>query len=616
VFDDPHLLRERARAAVEQGDYADAILSLLAAAGHTYWAEHDYATILKPLEQAFLKTDQPRSALTVLAYLASNDSSAMARATGLLPRVPPAERAPVLASQGRMADAAREMEEAGQIAAAAVYREKAKDWTAARTLWSRLASRMAVAIEGGEDAYVTALVRFDLARCARLCGDAAQAREAIVASVRLLEEAADHFESIGRRERAFDCFQVLVQIGREGGAFEDVLEGFVNSIRILREDHLKSDFPLELFEDAIAAATARGEVRAAATFARQASEYARSVGLTLASTGYALRQAELWRAVAKAQAGLGAPAEVAENALLAAVVAFGEIGQYGKVGAIYRELAGLDLELSRREHYARAAKRYRGVQDEPLEAATAAARPQRRDASQTEVWHVDVLEWERRGDAVPACADVLFDRRWADLIRRKAMLARLAAIELEGMAPDGAAGGRIRLAEELGQVQLYNVLSPLEKLFEDPDRGVKVAVLQALQTLSFKRSFVTVQTALRSRDPVIVESAARVVESLTFPHAVDPLSRIFRESPQPSVRVAAIRALARIDTADAGAVVLGAIEHGAPADRLAALAALREGGRGSALQDLARAAMSRVTGDLREALRESLAGGGRGGLEG
>ena len=561
MFDDPHLLRERARAAAEQGEYEDAILSLLAAAGHTYWAEHDYATILRPLEQAFTKCNKPRSALTVLAYLASNDPAAMSRADALLPRVPLAERAPVLASQGRMADAAREMEDAGQIAAAAVYREKAKDWSAARTLWSRLASRMAVAIEGGEDAYVTALVRFDLARCARLCGDAAQAREAIVASVRLLEEAADHFESIGRRERAFDCFQVLIQIGREGGAFEDVLEGFVNSIRILREDHLKYDFALELFEDAIAAATARGEARAAATLARQASEYARSVGLALASTGYALRQADLWRAVAKAQAGLGAPAEVAENALLAAVVAFAEIGQFEKVGALYRELAALGLEPSRKEHYARAAKRYDGVPNEPIEAATA-ARPPRRDTSQTEVWHVDVLEWERRGDAVPACADVLFDRRWADLIRRKAMLARLAAIELEGMPPEEAAGARIRLAEELGQVQLYAVLSPLEKLFGDPDRGVKVAVLQALQTLSFKRSFVTVQGALRDRDPVIVESAARVVESLTFPHAVDPLSRIFRESPQPSVRAAAIRALARVDTPEAAEQsCFGAIEH-------------------------------------------------------
>ena len=101
--------------------------------------------------------------------------------------------------------------------------------------------------------------------------------------MRLLEEAADHFESVGQRERAFDCFQVLVQIGRESKMFEDVLEGFVNCIRILREDHLKY-FALQYFEDALTSARERGELSAAATLAREASEYARSLGLVSACT--------------------------------------------------------------------------------------------------------------------------------------------------------------------------------------------------------------------------------------------------------------------------------------------------------------------------------------------
>ena len=41
---------------------------------------------------------------------------------------------------------------------------------------------------------------FDLARCAKKCGDSRQAREANVAAVRLLEEAADYFESVGQQE--------------------------------------------------------------------------------------------------------------------------------------------------------------------------------------------------------------------------------------------------------------------------------------------------------------------------------------------------------------------------------------------------------------------------------
>src|SRR6185503_12056954 len=337
------------------------------------------------------------------------------------PGVPAVDRARTLAATGDMAGAAREMENAGLVAAAAIYREKADDWRGARALWSRLAQ----VVGGGADAYNGALVHFNLARCAKKCGDARQAREANVSAVRLLEEAADYFESVGQRERAFDCFQVLVQVGRESGMFEDVLEGFVNCIRILREDHLKY-FALQYFEDALGAAKERQEFSAAATIAREVADYARALGMGPTSAHYVLQQAELWREVAKLQKERGAPPEIAENALLAAILAFGEVGQYSRVGKLYEELATMELEPARTKHYARAAKRYEGVRDEPLDAAPLPMHL-RQENQFPDVWHVDLLEWEQQGSAAEACADVLLDRHWPDIIRRKAMLARLTA---------------------------------------------------------------------------------------------------------------------------------------------------------------------------------------------
>jgi hypothetical protein len=607
VLDDLYVLRDRARAAASRGDLETAVTALLAAAGQTHVAEHDYVAILKPLEEVLAARGEARAALTVIGYLASNDPGAWRRAAPLLERVPPVDRARVLATQGQMAQAAREMENAGLVAAAAICRERAKEWPAARALWSRLAH----VTERGDDAYVAALVRFNLARCARQCSDAAQAREALVASVRLLEEAADHFETIGQRERAFDCFQVLVQIGRESGAFEDVLEGFVNCIRILREDHLKY-FALEYFEESIAAAAERGETSAAATLAREAADYARSLGLASAASGYTVRQAELWRGVAKQHLERGAPPEIAENALLAAILAFGEVGQYVRVGELYRELAGLDLEASRREHYGRAAGRYAEVKDEPLETASALSHPLRQDTHFTEVWHVDVVEWEQRGSAAEACADVLLDKRWPDLIRRKAMLARLTALPIEAAEDDASAAttnARVRLADQLGQLQLYAVLAPLRKLFERPERRVRVAVLQAMQTLFFKHTFVTVRAGLRDPDPAVVEQATKAVEALYFQHAVDPLARIVRESSEQSVRAAAFRAMARIDSVEAAEILVGVLEHGTPADRLAAIAALKNT-RGTKFVELARAALPGAQGQLAHALREVLSARG------
>ncbi len=607
MLDDLYVLRDRARAAASRGDLETALGALLAAASQTHVAEHDYAAVLRPLEDLLARRGDARGALTVLGYLASSDAAAWKRAETLARHAPPVDRARIVAAQGRMAEAAHEMENAGLVAAAAVFREKAKDWIAARALWSRLAH----VTERGDDAYVTALVRFNLARCARQCGDGGQARDAIVASVRLLEEAADHFESVGQRERAFDCFQVLVQIGRESGAFEDVLEGFVNCIRILREDHLKY-FALEYFEESIAAATERGETSAAATLAREAAEYARSLGLGAAAAGYGVRQAELWRAVARQHQSRGVPPEIAENALLAAILAFGDVGQYARVGELYSELERLELEPGRREHYGRAAARYRDVRDEPLETSSSLQHPLRQDSHFTEVWHVDVLEWEQRGSAAEACADVLLDKRWPDLIRRKAMLARLTALQVEAAPEDGngaAVVSRVRLAELLAQLQLYAVLSPLEKLFQRPERRVKIAVLQAMQTLFFKRSFVTVRVGLRDPDPTVVEQACRAVEALYFQHAVDPLGRILRESPEPAPRASALRAMARIDTLEAAEILLGVLEHGAPADRLAAVAALKNA-RGVRFTELARAALPTAHGAFQASLREVLAARG------
>jgi len=602
MLDDLYHLRERARAALNRGDLDDAANSLVAAAAQTHVAEHDYVSVLRPLVEVLTRRNDPRSALTVLWYMAFSDEAGWKRAEAMVPSVPSVDRARTFAATGNMASAAREMENAGLVAAAAIYREKAEDWRGARALWSRLAQ----VVGSGADAYNGALVQFNLARCAKHCGDARQAREATVAAVRLLEEAADYFESVGQRERAFDCFQVLVQIGRESGMFEDVLEGFVNCIRILREDHLKY-FALQYFEDALQAAKERGELSAAATLAREAADYARVLGMASASAHYVVVQAELWRDVAKQHLARGAPPEIAENAILAAILAFGEVGHYARVGGLYQDLAQMDLEEQRRAHYARAAKRYDRVRDEPIDTAPLPSHL-RQDNHFPDVWHVDLIEWEQQGSAAEACADVLLDKRWPDLIRRKAMLARLTAFAVESRPEDGsgpATSARVRLADQLAQLQLYAVLSPLERLFTRNERPVKVGVLAAMQQLFFKRSFVTVRAGLRDQDPAVVEQAAKAVESLYFQHAFDPLSRIVRESSQPQVRASALRALARVDTMEAAEFLLGILEHGAPADRVAALEGLKRA-RGARFIELARSAMHTTAPEVQAALREVL----------
>jgi hypothetical protein len=327
--------------------------------------------------------------------------------------------------------------------------------------------------------------------------------------------------------------------------------------------------------------------------------------MTSAALHYVVVQGDLWKKQADKHLERKAPPEIAENALLAAVLSFGELGQYARVGTLYRALATLDLDPMRRGHYARASNRYDGLRDEALDAAPLPSH-MRQESGFPDVWHVDVLEWEQQGSAAEAAADVLLDLRWPDLIRRKALVARLTAFAAEtGRTDAGTVAAQVRLAAQLAQLQLYNVLSPLEKLFEVPEPQVKVAVLRALRTLFFKRSFVTVRAALKEGDPNLIGEIAETTKSLYFQHAFDPLARIVRETNEPRLRGSAITALAKIDTEEAAEFLLGLIEHGTPQDRGAAQVGLRDA-RGSRFIELARANMGTMAPEAREAVREVL----------
>ena len=382
MLDDLYYLRERARQALARGDLDDAANALVTAAAQTNIPENDYVGVLRPLEEVLMKRGDTRSALTVLWYMmASERRRREARASEARRCAAGRSRAHARSRSATWRARRARWKTPGLSPRLRFIARRRSNWVGARAFWSRLAQ----VTSGGADAYNAALVQFNLSRCAKQCRDSRQAHDAIVASVRLVEEAADHFESVGLRERAFDCFQVLVQIGREGGAFEDVLEGFVNCIRILREDHLRY-FALQYFEDALASAKDKKEFSAAATIAREVADYARGQGMAQASAHYVLEQAELWREVAKQHRERGAPPEIAENSLLAAILAFGDAGQYSRVGKLYEELATMDLEPARTKHYARAAKRYEGVRDEPLDAAPLPSHL-RQENQFPDVWH-------------------------------------------------------------------------------------------------------------------------------------------------------------------------------------------------------------------------------------
>jgi HEAT repeat protein len=404
---------------------------------------------------------------------------------------------------------------------------------------------------------------------------------------------------------------VLLALGRESGEFEHVLEGSVNVIRILREDHL-CYYALQSYEEAVAAAEKQGEKAAAATLAREMSVYARKEGLVAVGNFGQLTQARLWQEVAASAEERGVPPEIAENALLAAIIALGEAGQYQKVGALYAALAALPLDEQRRGHYARAASRYEGAKDLAIDASPL-PKHLRHEVGFPDVWHVDLVEWEQRGSASEACADVVLDpSSWSEVTRRRAMLARLTALAYEAQVEAGATADPaavsslgVALADQLAQVELYSILSPLEHLFRRREAAVRAAVARALARCLYKRSFITLRDALADPDPAVQAEAARSLGELHFAHAFDPLARIYRESHSPAARAAALRALSRVDTHEAAELMLSVLEHDDEGSRAAAVDGLKRA-RGLKFLDLARGALPRLSGASAAAVRDVL----------
>lgn len=614
-------LREEARGYLQRGDLGRAKTALWNALQHAVAREEDYVAITTEMRHLLVRLDDHRGALTLDWYAGGERTQ-----RPLLDKVPPIDRARTIlawadnlrrrdpsSAAALYAQAADEYEAAGLVAQAAIARERGADFERARALWSRLSQ---VLSGSSADFYTAGLARFNLARTSVKAGDAHAARSAFVEAVHLLEQAADRYETIGQRERAFDCFQVLIAIGNESRQFEHVLEGFVNVIRILREDHLRY-YALQSYEDAVIAAEKQGEAAAAATLAKEMAAYARMQGLPQVSNFATLNQARLWQDVAASAQKRSFPPQIAENALLASVIAYGESGQYKKVGAAYALLSNLPLEDSRRKHYGRAQKRYLDASDLPIEASPLPAHL-RQEVGFPEVWHLDLLEWEQRGSVAQACGDVVLDpSQWSEVTRRKAMLARLTALPIEAQEEQTRGGASrktppeqwIGLCEQLTQVDLYSLLSPLEHIFRRPERDVRLAVLKTLKSFPYKRTFITLREALLDADPSLVNEAAKAIEEFRFTHAFDPLSRIYRESQNKNVRASALKALSKIDTIEAAEMLLGVLSHDGREERTAAVEALKKA-RGMKFIDIARGTFRDLSAPAQTSVREVLSARG------
>ncbi len=579
----------KAAQALEGGRPAQALAHLWSLVDRSHLIDEELASYLRMLSKAYVMLDRRRAAATIDLFLGDVDAAFR------LSEGEPTDQARCAVAADRPVHAARYFEQAGWLGHAAIRLETAGDDRAARVLWERLADDGRLR----DDLYTQGLVRFNLGRACERLGDRAAARRATVQSMHLLEAAADGFETRGQRERAFDCYQVLLTLGR-AGAFENLAEGYLNCIRILKEDNLKY-YVLQYYEDFQELALEAGELHAAATLFREAAEFARRHNLPY-ERHYRWRAAETHSAAASETLRDGGSLELAENAFAAAIDAYNSLGAHSKVCEIYSTLAELPLADKRRARYERLRSR---LAEEPDEAGQTVAFPDylRMGTAYPEIWRLDVIEWEQGGDAAETMAEVLQDPKWPDFTRRRALLCRLHQLG-SGEAvpsPETLEG----LAVHLGRVEIYASLAPLEHMVTHGEPRVRAAVLRAVRQLFFKRSFVLVIRGLGDDDPEVRKQALAAVSALHFGHAFDPLARIYRESADPAVRRAALDSIGKIPTIEASEMLIDVLRHGDGAERDLARQLLARGDYPE-LGSLLRRAAAHETGAAREAMEQIL----------
>src|SRR4051812_18091779 len=130
----------------------------------------------------------------------------------------PHEWALCAANQGRPREASRALTSAGHTAMAAMMLETAGDWAGARSVWEMVLREDRLRARP----YEAALVHFNLGQALRRLGATEAAQRELTVTQIHLEELADDFETRGDRERAFDCYAVLIRLGKETGSFENV----------------------------------------------------------------------------------------------------------------------------------------------------------------------------------------------------------------------------------------------------------------------------------------------------------------------------------------------------------------------------------------------------------
>jgi tetratricopeptide (TPR) repeat protein len=520
----------------------------------THVDEADYSDWARELSGLYARLGRQLSAARIHEYLLNIDPALALYTKHGTPR----DLGRVLRFGRRLKEAAARYKEAGLYAHAGRAAEEAGDAREALLSFEQLVRQK----EAQGDRYLSGLASLNAGRLAAKQNQPERAHALLATAVRVLEEEGDVREQKGDREGAFRCYLSLIQIGKIENGYEHFAEGYLNCIRILKA---KSDrfFTMQYYFDSIAHADELGELHSVAELYREAGEYAKRVGFIYAD--YFLNEAGMaWLRVADRAAEANQPAELVENALLAAIGCSNRIEDDDAVAQAYARLSGLALPDKKRERYETLAKELAAVAAKRKKKEPPPAFPEyfRRRLQLPEIWLRDLLEAESGTDIPDAIGRLVGDHKnvW-EVQRRKALLI---ALSFDDHVHAGGDPEHVppALIEKIGELGHPAAVRPLVAMYEHGDEAARVLVVERGSALKQREAFSLIDKAL-SQQGKLRDAGVTALRRMTFAQALDSLVRIFNTYESADVREACLKSIATIGTDEACEFILDVVRSNA-----------------------------------------------------
>lgn len=515
----------------------------------TFVDEADYSDWARELADQYIQLRRGLAAARIFEYLIDTKQALQLYQKHGTPR----DNARIFRLGGRLDEASDAYREVGMLAHAAAIAEENTAHVRALSLYEQLMRSH----EAAQNLYPCGLAALNAGRLALQCGQPERATTWLATATRILEQEADSREQNGDRDGAFRCYLCLIEIGKVGTSYENLAEGYLNCIRMLKA---KADrfFTMQYYYDFIQHSDELGEYHAVAELFREAAEYARRVGFIYGDY-FMADAAESWVRVARRGMEQGNPVELIENAILAAVGCYNRVHNDQGVLECYEMLQALPLPESKAARYASLSKE---LSEESFRSGQGYDKPVglpdffRRRLQIPEIWIQDLLDTERGSDIRDAIGTLVGDHKnvW-EVQRRKALLI---ALDYEDHLDAGGDPKQVsvHIIERLGELGHPAAVRPLSALYDVGDEATRIVVVQRCGALKKKEVFPLVERAVNAPSENLRAAGLAALRRLTFPQAMDALAGMFSNHESAEVREVCLQSIATIGTDEACELLL------------------------------------------------------------